>query len=274
MLWLNGQIIDNTVAPFDFTDRGLTLGDGVFDTALALNGRIVFEDQHRERLVAGAKTLGFTVESDQIRDVMRALAVKGPRLVIRTTVTRGIGSRGIKAPLKPSVSLFGTASPVLPASFFEPITLYPTKIRRNETSPAARIKTLNYLDAILATDEAVMHGYDEAIFLNTKGNVTCTGVGNIFALYGDHLITPRLTDGVLDGTMRSAILGTSFASILQKSEQSFGMDTLLNADAVLSTNSVRLASPVTKISTKNFDSQKHPVVIQLIDVLKKEVFSL
>ncbi|MFC6047881.1 class IV aminotransferase, partial [Methylobacterium hispanicum] len=62
MLWLDGRLGAETVAPFDLTDRGLSLGDAVFDTALALDGRVAFADAHLDRLVAGAETLGFSVD--------------------------------------------------------------------------------------------------------------------------------------------------------------------------------------------------------------------
>ncbi|WP_331311737.1 aminotransferase class IV [Methylobacterium oryzae] len=93
MLWRDGAIAPGTVAPLDHTDRGLTLGDGLFDTALALGGRVAFEDAHVARLVASAESLGMPAEAERIRAAMRGLAGQGERLAIRTTLTRGSGSR-------------------------------------------------------------------------------------------------------------------------------------------------------------------------------------
>ena len=158
MLWRDGAIVPGIQAPLDHTDRGLTLGDGLFDTALALGGRVAFEDAHIARLVAGAETLGIPAEADRIRAAMRALAGQGndkgrgdaDRLAIRTTLTRGSGPRGLKPPPDPQPTLFATAAPSAKGAAFAPLRLWPTPIARNDTSPAARLKTLGYLDAVLA----------------------------------------------------------------------------------------------------------------------------
>src|SRR5438094_518816 len=78
---------------------------------------------------------------------------------------------------------------------------------RNAPSLAARLKTLGYLDAVLAAREAAAAGFDEALFCNTRGHVACAGTGNLFALFGQSLVTPPLTDGVLAGIVRAEILG-------------------------------------------------------------------
>ncbi|TXM64530.1 aminotransferase class IV, partial [Methylobacterium sp. WL120] len=89
MLWHDGRLSDGTTLPFDLTDRGLTLADGVFDTALALAGRVAFAEAHVARLVASVAALGFPVCPEAVETAMRALAATGGRLAIRTTVTRG-----------------------------------------------------------------------------------------------------------------------------------------------------------------------------------------
>lgn len=268
MLWLDDRIIEGSVAPFDLTDRGLTLGDGIFDTALALDGRIVFEAQHRERLIAGAEALGIRVDPARVERAMRGLEGQGPRLAIRTTLTRGTGPRGIRPPDDPHVSLFATAASSSPEIAFAPLRLGRTEIRRNDTSPTSRWKTPNYLDAVLALREVAPEGFDEVLFLNTKGRVACAGAGNLFAVFGDALVTPPLDDGVLAGIVRAEIIALAGAEGLTVSERSIAAEEMEAADAVFLTNSLRLVAPVTAIGAQSFESAHHPVVALLQDALR------
>lgn len=269
MLWFEGRLQPGTIAPFDLTDRGLLLGDGLFDTALGLDGRIAFEEAHVGRLVAGARTLGFVVEPDRILEAMRALAAAMPRAAIRTTATRGSGPRGLAPPGEPRPVLWATAAPWNPALAFAPLRLLPAAARRNETSAAAGVKTLGYLDAVLAADEAKRQGFDEALFRNTRGHVACAGTGNLFAVFGDTLVTPPLADGVLPGIVRAAILERVAHSLgLAAEERSLSLPALEEADAVFLTNSLRLLAPVEAIGVATFASSTNAVVRKLVAALE------
>lgn len=271
MLWRDGAIVPGTQAVLDHTDRGLTLGDGLFDTALALGGRVAFEDAHVARLVASAGALGIPAAPERIRAAMRALAGQGERLAIRTTLTRGSGPRGLKPPADPQPTLFATAAPSARSAAFAPLRLWPTAIARNDTSPAARLKTLGYLDAVLAAREAAAAGFDEALFSNTRGLVACAGTGNLFALFGETLVTPPLADGVLAGIVRAEIIGLAEDCGLRAEERSVSLPDLLGAEAVLLTNSLRLLAPVTAIGDTAFASAGHPAVARLRVALRAAV---
>jgi len=272
MLWRDGALAPGTTAPLDHTDRGLTLGDGLFDTGLALGGRVAFADAHIARLVASAETLGIPAEAERIRTAMRTLAGQGERLAIRTTLTRGSGPRGLKPPENPHPTLFATAAPSARSTAFAPLRLWPTAIARNDTSPASRLKTLGYGDAVLAAREAAAAGFDEALFCNTRGRVTCAGTGNLFALFGATLVTPPLADGVLPGIMRAEIFcGLAAGCGLQAEERSLSLSEFLDSDAVFLTNSLRLLSPVTAIGDKAFPGAGHPAVAGLMAALRARV---
>ncbi|MCJ2141888.1 aminotransferase class IV [Methylobacterium sp. E-066] len=275
MLWRDGTIVPGTQASLDHTDRGLTLGDGLFDTALTLGGRVAFEDAHITRLVAGAETLGIPAEAERIRAAMRALAGQGrgeaDRLAIRTTLTRGSGPRGLKPPPDPHPTLFATAAPSAKGAAFAPLGLWPTGIARNDTSPASRLKTLGYLDAVLAAREAAASGFDESLFCNTRGRVACAGTGNVFAVFGDRLVTPPLADGVLAGIVRAEVLGLAGACGLRAEEASLPLPDWLGAEAVFVTNSLRLLAPVTAIGATAFASLEHPAVARLKAALRTAV---
>ncbi|MEA1834675.1 aminotransferase class IV [Methylobacterium durans] len=272
MLWLDGRLTQGPV-PFDLVDRGLTLGDGVFDTALALNGRIAFGEAHRARLAASAAALGFALDPDRIGQAMDALAGaagEGP-VAIRTTATRGSGPRGLKPPPEPRPTLFASAAAMGPGLFFAPLRLRPTRIARNETSPGSQLKTLGYLDAVLAAGEAAAHGFDEALFLNTRGRVACAGTGNLFALFGGRLVTPPLADGVLAGIVRAELLRLAPGLGLVPEERSLTLPELMGADSVFLTNSLRLVAPVAAIGERAFASAGHPAFADLREALRRRI---
>ncbi|WP_375454723.1 aminotransferase class IV [uncultured Methylobacterium sp.] len=271
MLWHEGRLSAGTTLPFDLADRGLTLGDGVFDTALALAGRVAFEDAHVARLATSAATLGFPAPVEAIRAAMRALAATGPRLAIRTTLTRGPGPRGLAPPADPRPALFATAAASDPKGAFAPLRLWPTDILRNETSPTSRLKTLGYLDAVLAGGAARAAGFDEAVFSNTRGRLACAGTGNLFGIFGDRLVTPPLADGVLPGIVRAAILAAiAPACGLVCEERSAPHAAYERADALFVTNSLRLLAPVSAIGATVF-AVDHPVLARLIAALRAHV---
>ncbi|WP_336491242.1 aminotransferase class IV [Methylobacterium nigriterrae] len=271
MLWLDGQLVEGGPVPFDLGDRGLLLGDGVFDTALALNGRVAFAAAHRDRLVAAAASLGFAVAPERIEEAMQALAERFARAAIRTTVTRGPGPRGLRPPSDPRPVVFAGAAPSPAGLAGAPLRLLPAEIRRNETSPASRLKTLGYLDAVLAARAAAAEGFDEALFRNTRGAVACAGTGNLFAILGRDLVTPPLADGVLPGIVRAEVLRLAPACGLAGQERSLPLAEWLRADAVLLTNSLRLLAPVAAIGATSFDSARHPAVLQLATALRERI---
>lgn len=271
MLWFDGRLTEGPVS-FDLADRGLTLGDGVFDTALARRGRLLFEAAHVARLAAATATLGFPVAPAHIAAAMISLAAEmgrvHPLAAIRTTVTRGSGPRGLSPPAELRPVLWASAAPVGDALAFAPLTLHATGIRRNETSPAASLKTLGYLDAVLAAGAARAAGFDEALFRNTQGRVACAGTANLFAVLDATLVTPPLSDGVLPGILRAEILSRAQRLGLPTAERSFDLDALHAAEAVFLTNSLRGLAPVTAIDATAFASAGHPLVTALVDDLR------
>ncbi len=272
MLWSDGRLVEGGTLPFDMGDRGLLLGDGVFDTALAVQGRIAFESAHIDRLVAAASALGFPAEPERIRAAMRELADTLPLAAIRTTLTRGSGPRGLAPPPEPAPFLFASAAPARAGLFFAPLRLHRTEIARNETSPASRLKTLGYLDAVLAARAATAAGFDEALFLNTRGRVACAGTGNFFAVFGDVLVTPPAEEGVLPGIVRGEILSKIAPGLsLAVEERPLLPDELERAEAVFVTNSLRLIAPVAAIGTTTYDSAGHAGVRRLWAALREAV---
>ncbi|MCW7544712.1 aminotransferase class IV [Aurantimonas litoralis] len=223
-------------------DRGLTLADGVFDTSLVLGGRVFRQEAHLDRLMAAAAGLAIPADRAALELAMTALAERRGDGAIRLTLTRGPGARGLAFPADPQPTLIGTTAPLAPGMMFAPLRLQVSKIRRNETSPTARVKSLAYLDSVLANHAARQAGADEALFLNGAGRVACSALANVFTLAGTELVTPPRDDGVLDGIVRGWILDNAGAFGLSAVERSLTLPDLAAGRIVL-TNSLRLIAP-------------------------------
>lgn len=268
MIVLDGRLHEGPTAPFDLSDRGLLLADGLFETMLVVDGRIFRRDAHLDRLAAGAAALSLPIERTRLDtdlDLLLGTLGRGDR-VLRLTVTRGGGSRGLALPAEPRPTVLVNAAPWSPALVGRPIRLATAAIRRNASSPAARFKTLAYLDAVVALAEAQRRGADDALFLDPAGRVTSTTMANLFALLDGRLATPRLDDGVLDGTTRRVVLEVAQSLGIATEERSIEAADLPRAEAIFATNSVRLVSPVVALDGAAV-SQASDLVTALLDGL-------
>jgi len=243
MIWLNGERLDGPVAPFDLRDRGLLLGDGVFDTMLVLNGKVAFGEAHVARLLSHAAVLGIGVDEGAVRAAYaEAATLDGPH-ALRVSVTRGPGPRGLPIPATSAPNVIVAAAPTS-GLVFQPVTLLTSAIRRNDQSPTSRLKHMAFLDHVLAMDGAVKAGADDALMLNTRGAVACAAAANVFAIIGRELVTPRIEDAAMPGVTRAFLLDVAAKAGLKPVERSLAPDELLGADAVFLSSSLRLLAPV------------------------------
>ncbi|HEX2019882.1 MAG TPA: aminotransferase class IV [Aurantimonas sp.] len=242
-IWLDGRFVaaENAIAA---DDRGLLLADGVFDTALVLGGKVFRSDEHLDRLIEAATTLEIPASRAAVAAAMAALASRQENGSIRLTLTRGPGPRGLGFPPHPRPTLLGTSAPLAPGTMFAPLRLALSPIRRNETSPVSRLKTLAYIDAVVAQRAARREGADEALFVNGPGRVACTALANLFLLNGNELATPPLADGALDGITRRWMLENAASVGLEARERPLALDDLSQGPLLL-TNSLRLITPAT-----------------------------
>lgn len=206
-LWLGDRLTEEADARISPLDRGFTLGDGLFETMRLAGGAVLRLDAHLARLAAGAQVLGLPLPGLDLAGALAATAQANglSEGVLRLTLTRGAGPRGVLPPAAPSPTLVITAAPAGPA--LPPARLVIARTtRRNELSPLAQVKSLNYLDGILARQEAARRGADDAVLLNTRERVAETTIANLFAVIDGALVTPPLADGVLPGVMRAAVM--------------------------------------------------------------------
>jgi branched-chain amino acid aminotransferase len=242
-IWQNGELIAPEKACIAAADRGFLLGDGVFETVAIHNGKPFDLAAHFERLAFGLAVLGFadSVDLNDLQaEALNFIAGEGLAAgVVRITVTRGEGPRGLVPPASPHPAIMMTLSPP-PAAREEPVSLHiATATRRNELSPVSRIKALGYLDNIIALREANALNADDALILNTCGAVACASAANVFIIRCDRLETPPVADGALPGTMRAKLLSMAQSAGLSAMETSLFANDVAEADHVFLTNSVR-----------------------------------
>lgn len=248
MIWFDGSVRHTPTLTLDAGDRGLTLADGIFET-IAVFGRIPFRlNDHLARLEDAAQVLGFILPRATVEQAIADLVAAMPdnHAAIRVTVTRGPGPRGLAPPAEPRPTVFATLAPWSPSMAFQPIRLATSTIRRNETSPLSRIKSLAYLDNVLAFQQARAAGADDALILNAAGHVASTAMANLFVIQGDELATPPVADGVRPGVMRQVVMAQAASLGLRVIERSVPPVDLANR-AVIATNSLRLVCPVVAI---------------------------
>ncbi len=208
-IWLNGEFLPADKPALLPNDRGLTLGDGLFETIAVKANTPLRLAAHFQRLRSGADFLGLTVP---VADEALAVAVAGIAAAnglhdaaVRLTLTAGPAPRGLPRAAVLNPTLLLTAGP-LPGDLPPARLIIATRTCRNEHSPLSRLKTLNYLDSIIARNEAQVRDADDAILLNSRGQVAEASAANLFARIDGHWVTPPVTDGALPGTMRAALL--------------------------------------------------------------------
>ncbi|MFG1371555.1 aminotransferase class IV [Xanthobacter oligotrophicus] len=206
-LWLGTGLTTEDKARISPFDRGFTLGDGLFETLRVRDGIVLRLEAHLARLTAGAGVLGLPLPTLDLAAALAATAAANALTqgVLRLTLSRGTGPRGVLPPAEPNPTLVITAAP-LPAPAPPARLVIAQGTRRNDRSPLAQVKSLNYLDNILARQEAARRGADDALLLNTRERVAETSIANVFAVIGGDLVTPPLSEGVLPGIMRAAVL--------------------------------------------------------------------
>lgn len=245
-------------------DRGLLLGDGLFETLLAVDGQVRHLEAHLDRMAAGCGALGLPALD---RDLARGLILAAPgeagltsgRAAVRLTLTAGSGGRGLDRPEAPAPVLLASCAPAPAAGAAARVAL--ATVRRNEGSPASRLKTLAYLDNVLARAEARAAGADEALMLNNRGHLACASAGNLFWLDGNVLATPALDCGVLAGLARGRLMAAAGALGLEAREVHAGVEALATAGGVFLSNSLTGVRPVISLDGRALDVDPRVAVL-------------
>jgi len=254
-IYIDGEFYDERNAKISVFDHGLLYGDGVFEGIRAYNGRVFKLMEHVDRLFCSAKAILLQVPMTRaemtaaIRETCRRNRVRDG--YIRLVVTRGAGTLGLNPNRckKPSVIIIAGKIQLYPPELYqrgmEIITVPTTRNLHSALNPA--IKSLNYLNNILAKIEANNAGCEEAIMLNAEGFVAeCTG-DNLFIVQGKQLLTPPLSAGALYGITRRAVMDLAAQAGLKVSEPNLTRYDLFIADECFLTGTAAEIMPVVKI---------------------------
>lgn len=207
IVWRDGDWVEDAdVLPAD--DRGLTLGDGLFESVLAVDGRLAHAALHFRRLAGSAAALGLPPPDTgrlqaAARETLSRNGLDQGRAAVRLTLTAGRSARGLARDPSARARLLITAGPAPEAE--TPVRLATVSVRRNPASPASRHKTLSYIDSIMAVREATSLGAEEAVLLNVRGRLACAAAANLVFRIQGNLVTPSLSEGVLPGVTRARL---------------------------------------------------------------------
>lgn len=220
-------------------DRGFQYGDGLFETALLVNGRVRFIDAHFERLFGGCARLGITAPDREtlLREVAQVTAGVD-RGVLKIIVTRGSGGRGYRPGSAMASNRVVALHPFSPAPHGA-LRLRWCDIRLGRNARLAGMKHLNRLEHVLAQSEWREGEADEGLMLDTEGEVVCATSANVFAVRDGALITPDLRFCGVQGVMRAQVLKAAAQLRLSVSEAPMWPHDLETANEVFITNAVR-----------------------------------
>lgn len=248
----NKKILPSEHPCISHNDRGFTLGHGLFETILVKKNTFPALDYHWKRLEVSAPILGITLPfcREELEHMLHNLVIRNNLqakiAAARVTITHGESERGILPRLIPKPNFLIAVSPyVMPEE--RPFSALIVNTRRNEHSPTARVKSISYLDNILARKEALEQQCDEAIMLNTSSKVADGAISTIYMVKNNQISTPPIEDGALPGVIRSILL-EEYHRLFQIIEKSITPGELLLADEVFLTNALMGVKSIGKIN--------------------------
>jgi branched-chain amino acid aminotransferase len=272
-VYVNGKYRDEADATISVFDHGLLYGDGIFEGIRAYYGRVFKLKEHIDRLFCSAKAILLNIPmsheelSRAVVDTCRHNEVRDG--YVRLLVTRGVGTLGLnpKSCKEPSVIIIAGKIQLYPQEYYEKgldIITVPT-VRNLHSALNPAIKSLNYLNNILAKIEANNAGCEEAIMLNVEGFVAeCTG-DNVFIVKENQLLTPPLTAGALYGITRRVVLDLGVELGFKVAETNLTRYDLFNADECFLTGTGAELVPVVRLDGRVIGSGKPgPITERLV----------
>ena len=278
-IYLNGKIVDKADAKVSVFDHGFLYGDGVFEGIRVYSGRVFKHREHIDRLYESARALLLDIpmtHEQMIAAVEQTVKANGkPDGYIRLIVSRGAGTLGLDPrKCEPQIIIIVDDIALYPAELYdtglEIITASTIRNHPNALNP--RIKSLNYLNNILAKIEAIRAGCLEAIMLNIQGEVAeCTG-DNIFVVKNGVLKTPPPDAGILEGITRNAVLGLAATAGIPARETPLSRHDVYVADELFLTGTAAEVIPVVKVDGRAIGTGKPgPLTKQLRERFLKYV---
>jgi len=269
-VYIDGKFCDEAAAKISVFDHGLLYGDGIFEGIRAYHGRVFKLKEHIDRLFASAKAILLTIpigHAELIKAVVETCRRNKLREgYIRLLVTRGVGTLGLNPNRcsNPSVIIIAGKIQLYPPEVYKKgmdiVTVPTTRNLHSALNPA--IKSLNYLNNVLAKIEASNAGCEEAVMLNAEGFVAeCTG-DNLFIVKAGRLYTPPLSAGALYGITRQTVIDIAVESGMNVTEPNLTRYDLFNADECFLTGTGAEVVPVVKVDGRVVGTGKPGPVTQ------------
>ena len=255
IIYLNGSLIPRSQAKVSALDYGFLYGFGLFETMRAYGGQVFRLESHLSRLVRSAELLGLPVGTAELNDAVRD-TIKANRLSdarIRITISAGEGevSPDPGTCQKPTVLVLAERYQPYPQEVYQRgFQAVISSIRRNSQSPLSRLKSSNYLESLLARQQARETGVDEAVCLNDKGLLAEASMSNIFLVNDGILRTPGEESGILPGITRGVILELALKLGIKALREDIRPSELFQAQEAFLTNSLIEVMPLTEIEGK------------------------
>lgn len=269
VVFLNGNFLPEADAVVPLNDRGFLLGDGLFETTRVAHGRPFRLAQHLERLSRGADFFGIKLpfSTKDIQKFASELVEKNglADAVLRVTLTRGPGARGYSTNGAGHATLALTLHSLPPQSNDEPLqwSLVTSSFRVPASDPLAAFKSTSKILNILARSEAEAKGADDALLLNTNGEVAETAGGNLFWVYHDKICTVPTGRGALPGITRAVVLEICQSLKLETNKRVIKPEMLRNAEGIFVTQSALGIVPV--VSFDGLPIAPSPLVDQIVN---------
>jgi branched-chain amino acid aminotransferase len=277
LIYLNGKLVPKEEARVSVFDHGFLYGDGVFEGIRVYDGNVFRMKEHIDRLYESAKSIAMQIPlspAEMTRATLATVAANGKRnAYIRLVVSRGPGDLGID-PAKcsaPTVVIIVTSITLYPAELYDRgIALATTSVRRIPMQCLdPRIKSLNYLNNILAIIDAKRSGAPEGVMLNVQGRVAECTADNIFIVKNSRLKTPPELEGALGGITRAAVLDVARSADIACTETRMGLHDLYNADECFLTGTGAEVMPVTAVDGRQIgDGRPGRTTLKLLAALR------
>ena len=271
-VWINGKLFDKADAKVSVFDHGLLYGDGVFEGIRIYGGKVFLFREHIERLYESARHIALEIPLNReqmmqaVLDTVKANAKQDG--YIRLVVTRGAGYLGLD-PNKcsdPQVIVIVDDITLYPAEYYEKglSVITASVIRNHPNALSPRIKSLNYLNNILAKIEAVRAGCQEAVMLNHNGEVAECSADNIFMVKRGVIRTPHLVAGLLEGVTRNAVIELARAAKITVQEMALTRHDIYSADECFLTGTAAEVAPIVQCDGRPIGNGKPgPITRQL-----------
>lgn len=263
-IWLNGSLVPKEKAVVSVFDHGLLYGDGVFEGIRAYAGRVFRLKEHLDRLARSARALCLDIPLSHaqlekaVLDTCRANGVRDG--YVRLVVTRGAGEMGLDPRKCPSPTVFVIADKVVlypEECYRDGLEIGTVSTRRNSSQALSpNIKSLNYLNNVLAKIEANQLNVREALMLNLEGYVAECTADNVFYVRGKSLVTPPTAAGALEGITRNTVMDLAAGLGLRVEERLFTPYDLFTSEEVFLTGTAAEIVPVVKIDGRTIGDGK------------------